>query len=240
VPPLSRLFNKKSSLNNKLQQLAQPLPYWFIKRGDLTMADDKVKDRKDEDEDDKAVSSKKTFPKKMIMMIIGFVVVLILAVGGTAAFFMSRNTSDSSSKQNNSKAVKKDKKETANDNADGTSAADNSGDAGNDGANKAIFYSIKPVFVVNIQDGTKTKFLQVQVDIMTHSDKVKIAIDNNLPLIKNDLVALFSSKSYDDLNQPAGKEQLRQDAQKAVQKIIEGQAEGGTVEAVLFPSFVMQ
>jgi flagellar FliL protein len=61
------------------------------------------------------------------------------------------------------------------------------------------------------------------------------------PIIRNDLLLLFSNQKATDLETNAGKEQLRTDALAAVRKVLaanEGKPE--KIDAVLFTTFVMQ
>ena len=106
---------------------------------------------------------------------------------------------------------------------------------------KVTFYSIKPAFVVNfVTEGRGPKYLQVQVVLKTKSSSVVNILDAYLPLIKNELVELFSSKKYDELNNPVGKEILRKEALLRIQKTLETETGKPQIESVLFESFVMQ
>jgi flagellar FliL protein len=206
------------------------------------MADTKDKSRKldeEEDSDEKSPKNKKGL-NTTLLIVFGGLLLLIVSIGGTAALFMLRTPAVSDTKAVSPAPKKETKADTT---ADATEkpAAEATAAEGEGGKPKALFYSIKPVFIVNIQAaGNKQRFLQVQIDVMTHSEKVAAALEENLPLIKNDLVAILSSKKFEDLNAPAGKDTLRQEALKAVKNIMEQQGVDGAVEAVLFPSFVMQ
>src|SRR5690606_21224653 len=77
---------------------------------------------------------------------------------------------------------------------------------------KAIFYTIRPPFVVNFQDSTRAKYLQVSIDVMARSDAAIAAVENHLPIIKNDLINLLSSQTYEVLRTAEGREALRKSA----------------------------
>lgn len=105
---------------------------------------------------------------------------------------------------------------------------------------KSKFYSIEPPFVVNIQSSDRSKFLQIKVEIMAKSNRALKAVEANIPLIKNDLITLFSSQTIEQVTTPQGKENLRKEAIKKVNAILEQESDGESVDTVLFTSFVMQ
>jgi flagellar FliL protein len=95
--------------------------------------------------------------------------------------------------------------------------------------------------VVNFGDKGPVRFLQVDIQVMTREEKVSKAIEEHMPVIRNDILLLLSSQSYETVSTLKGKEQLRNQIREAIQKILKKQAgldEG--VSAVYFTSFVMQ
>ena len=60
------------------------------------------------------------------------------------------------------------------------------------------------------------------------------------PLIRNSLVLLFSSQSFDELNTVEGKTALKEAALNAINGILEQETGQGGMDAVLFTNFVMQ
>lgn len=105
----------------------------------------------------------------------------------------------------------------------------------------AMYFPIKPAFVVNFQSRGRQRFLQTDVTVMTRDQRVFTALQSNLPLVKNRLVMILSGELYEELQTDEGKELLRQKAHEGLQQIIleEIGAEDG-VEQVLFTNFVMQ
>lgn len=106
--------------------------------------------------------------------------------------------------------------------------------------NPALFLAIDPSFTVNIAGGNRLRIMQVKVQLMARNQKILDIATSNLPIIQNNLVQLFSSKSYDELITPEGKEMLRQEALRTVQKIIMKEIGQPGIEDILFTSFVMQ
>ncbi|WP_268904928.1 flagellar basal body-associated FliL family protein [Dasania phycosphaerae] len=105
----------------------------------------------------------------------------------------------------------------------------------------AMYFPIKPPFVVNFQSRGRQRFLQTDVTIMTRDPEVFAIIQKHLPLIKNRLVMILGGGVYQELQTNEGKELMRQQVMQGVQAVIteESGKEDG-VEQVLFTNFVMQ
>lgn len=104
----------------------------------------------------------------------------------------------------------------------------------------AMYFPIKPPFVVNFQSRGRQRFLQVDVAIMTRNQQVYGAIQTHLPLIKNRLVMLFGGQVYEELQTDEGRELLRQKALEAIQSILDAEIGEAEIDQVLFTNFVMQ
>src|SRR5271155_3495531 len=106
-------------------------------------------------------------------------------------------------------------------------------------ANPSLYYAIDPPLVVNFEDGSAVRFLQISMEIMAHDEKAIESVQKNIPLIRNNLLLLMSNRNYQSLMSREGKEKLRQEALteiRAVQKK-EGSPD---VDDLLFTSFVVQ
>ncbi len=130
--------------------------------------------------------------------------------------------------------------------ADGDGEYDDEGDHG-DGEEEgdgeilpAIYLPIDPAFVVNFASQGKARFLQVTVEVMTRDPLMSDQINLHMPVIRNNLMLLFSSQSYDGVSTLEGKEGLREEALEVVQQILEEETGDPGIEAVYFTSFVMQ
>ncbi len=103
----------------------------------------------------------------------------------------------------------------------------------------AVYYAIDPPLVVNFEEGSAVRFLQITMELMAHDQKAIDSVQKNVPLIRNNLLLLMSNRNYQTLMSREGKEKLRQEALaevRAVQK-----KEGGLdVDDLLFTSFVVQ
>jgi flagellar FliL protein len=104
----------------------------------------------------------------------------------------------------------------------------------------AIFHALDPAFVVNFKDKDAIRFLQIKVQVMTHDQNVVDAIKKYSPIIRNNLLLLFSSQSYESLSSRAAKEKLQAETRNEIQKVLKAKTGKGGVDAVYFTSFVMQ
>ncbi|HHI94980.1 MAG TPA: hypothetical protein ENK04_16010 [Gammaproteobacteria bacterium] len=132
----------------------------------------------------------------------------------------------------------------AEDNVDGDGEDGDHGDGGDEEGGgetlPAIYLPIDPAFVVNFASQGKARFLQVTVEVMTRDPLMPDQIKLHMPVIRNNLMLLFSSQSYDGVSTLEGKETLREEALEVVQQILEEETGDPGIEAVYFTSFVMQ
>ncbi|HTV78772.1 MAG TPA: flagellar basal body-associated FliL family protein [Steroidobacteraceae bacterium] len=152
-------------------------------------------------------------PRKKPWLLIGIAGVVLLVCGGGAAWLLLAHN-----------APKK------------TAAAAPSPPSG-----PPLYVALDPPFVANFQGDQQVRFLQVTAQIMTHDAKTVEALKAADPIIRNDLLLLFSNQKASDLATNDGKEKLRAAALEAVRKVLaanEGKPE--KVDAVLFTTFVMQ
>ncbi len=104
----------------------------------------------------------------------------------------------------------------------------------------ATYIKVEPAFVVNFVNTDKARFLQITLELMTRQPELTGVIESHMPMIRNNLVLLFSSQTYEDLSTLEGKEALRETALQSVQDILEEETGDPVVEAVYFTSLVMQ
>ena len=107
------------------------------------------------------------------------------------------------------------------------------------GAKAAVYYAIDPPLVVNFEDGSVVRFLQITMEIMARDQKAIDSVQKNMPLIRNNLLLLMSNRNYQSLMSREGKEKLRGEALAEVQAVQKKQG-GGDVDDLLFTTFVVQ
>lgn len=104
-----------------------------------------------------------------------------------------------------------------------------------------IYIALDPPFVVNFESNGLVRFLQVTVQAETGDPVAAEIVKKHDPVIRNDLLMLFSGQTYETLSTREGKEKLRQAALTEVRRVVG--AEGGKaadIHNLYFTSFVMQ
>jgi flagellar basal body-associated protein FliL len=103
----------------------------------------------------------------------------------------------------------------------------------------SVYYAIDPPLVVNFEDGSAVRFLQITMEIMAHDEKAIDSVQKNIPLIRNNLLLLMSNRNYQSMMSREGKEKLRQEALAEV-RLVQKKEGGPDIDDVLFTSFVVQ
>jgi flagellar protein FliL len=103
-----------------------------------------------------------------------------------------------------------------------------------------LYLPLDPAFVVNFRDDQAVRYLQVGVSLMSHDQGALDAAKEAQPVIRNELLMLFSGQNYENLIDAAGKQKLQAQALAAVQKIISARTGKPGIDALYFTSFVMQ
>ena len=175
------------------------------------------------------INSKKTKPW-VLYGIIGLLVLVLMggAVVGTL-FYTGMFDTRSETDTNNQDAEYDSDEEEIDD-------EENSGEF----RKAAIYVPIEPMFVVNFEGKSRVKFLQISVEVMTRDQSVVKSIKKHMPVIRNNLTFLFSSRTYADVKTIKGKERLRTAALEEVQDIMEQETGDSAIEALYFTSFVTQ
>ena len=102
-----------------------------------------------------------------------------------------------------------------------------------------LFYAIDPPLVVNFEDGSVVRLLQITMEIMAHDQKAIDSVQKNIPLIRNNLLLLMSNRNYQTLMSREGKEKLRLEALAEV-RAVQKKEGGPDIDDLLFTSFVVQ
>jgi flagellar FliL protein len=103
----------------------------------------------------------------------------------------------------------------------------------------ALYFAIDPPLVVNFEDGSAVRFLQITMEISAHDEKAIESVQKNIPLIRNNLLLLMSNRNYQTMMSREGKEALRQEALAEV-RAVQKKSGSPDVDDVLFTSFVVQ
>lgn len=157
--------------------------------------------------------------KKIIMMIVG--VILIAGVSILSTWFMLKDKMAAPEETDVSEIVME---EPIMDPSQG----------------EAIYHALQPAFIVNFNSNGKSRFLQVELTVLTRDpESVEVLILHN-PLIRNNLLDVFTLHNIEQLITAAGKEQLAEDLGSAIEDILIIEMGRPGIESVLFRSFILQ
>jgi flagellar FliL protein len=104
----------------------------------------------------------------------------------------------------------------------------------------ALYFPLRPALIVNYNAKGRQRFLQTEISIMTRDEDVVEAVELHMPMIRNNLIILFSGQTYNELQTDEGRELLKQDALKELQNIMQQEIGKPGIEKLLFTNFVMQ
>ena len=109
-------------------------------------------------------------------------------------------------------------------------------------APKAIYVSLTPPFVGNyaLDGGPKLRVYKADIALRVTGPEAQAAVKRNDPLIRNQLVALFSQQTVDTMSSAEAKEKIRQEALKQVQQVMNDEEGKPVVEDLLFNNFIVQ
>lgn len=109
-------------------------------------------------------------------------------------------------------------------------------------APKVSYISLTPPFVGNygLDGSPKLKVFKADVALRVTGDEAAQAVKANEPLIRNQLVALFSQQTAEAMSNVEAKEKLRQEALKQTQQVMNDETGKPMVDDLLFNNLIIQ
>ncbi|GAB3480935.1 flagellar basal body-associated FliL family protein [Marinomonas epiphytica] len=104
----------------------------------------------------------------------------------------------------------------------------------------SIYLELDSPFVVDFMVAGKQRYLQLNMTLKSRDAAQIDAVKVHMPLIRNSLVLLFSSQSFEELQTIEGKKALKLAAVESVNGILEQETGRGGIDDTLFTNFVMQ
>lgn len=105
----------------------------------------------------------------------------------------------------------------------------------------SAYYIVLPEpFIFNVMGKEHDRLVQIKVQLMVRGEANETLANKHIPLIESRLLQTFSATTVEQLRQPLGREQLRQQALTAVQATMNKMTDMPVIERVLFTGFVMQ
>ena len=102
------------------------------------------------------------------------------------------------------------------------------------------YLPLKPAFVVNIRDGKRSRFLQVEMQLklsdMTQGEKIL----HHDSIIRHTMLMLLSGQEALDLYSTTGKERLRIKALKEIRTALKKEFKKLPIDDLYFTNFIIQ
>lgn len=111
---------------------------------------------------------------------------------------------------------------------------------GEDGKPVVAYYSLVPALVGNYGTGPRLKFYKADIALRVTGAEAEAKVEHHEPLIRNQLVMLFSQQSDASMADETAKEKLRQEALKQVQDVLTQEEGQPIVEDLLFNNLIIQ
>lgn len=111
-----------------------------------------------------------------------------------------------------------------------------------EGAAKVSYITLSPPFVGNygLDGSAKLKVYKADISLRVSGDEAAKAVKANEPLIRNQLVGLFTQQTSESLGSVEAKEALRQQALKQVQQVMSDETGKPMVDDLLFNNLIVQ
>ena len=109
-------------------------------------------------------------------------------------------------------------------------------------APKVVYYSLNPPFVGNFAlDGSpRLHVYKADIALKVTGAEAEAAVKHHEPLIRNQLVQLFSQQTQESMGSMEAKEKLRQEALKQTQQVMNDEEGKPVVEDLLFNNLIVQ
>ncbi len=106
----------------------------------------------------------------------------------------------------------------------------------------AIYYAINEPFTINFlnQSNQKARYLQIKVTLKGRDQASMDSAEQNLPMIQDALLDLFSDQSYEAVNSLEGRLALQSATLATVKSLLQVETGHDAIDAVYFTSFILQ
>lgn len=106
----------------------------------------------------------------------------------------------------------------------------------------AIYYPIVEPFTINFlnQSNQKARYLQIKVTLKGIDQTAIDGAEQNLPMLQDALLSLFSEQSYAEVNSIEGRQALQQSTLETIKSLLREETGNDAIDAVYFTSFILQ
>ena len=111
-----------------------------------------------------------------------------------------------------------------------------------EGAAKVSYITLSPPFVGNygLDGSSKLKVYKADIALRVSGAEAAKAVKANDPLIRNQLVGLFTQQTSESLGSVEAKEKLRQEALKQIRQVMTDETGKPMIDDLLFNNLIVQ
>lgn len=111
-----------------------------------------------------------------------------------------------------------------------------------EGAAKVSYITLSPPFVGNygLDGSSKLKIYKADISLRVSGAEAAKAVKANDPLIRNQLVGLFTQQTSESLGSVEAKEKLRQEALKQIRQVMTDETGKPMIDDLLFNNLIVQ
>ena len=91
-------------------------------------------------------------------------------------------------------------------------------------------------FIANIADRDRDRFLKLRVELELNNERVEEELDQRLPHIRDIVISLLGSKSFEEVRSIEGKDLLREEMLQRINSLLGT----GKVRRIFFTEFIVQ
>ncbi|WP_320822530.1 flagellar basal body-associated FliL family protein [Reinekea sp.] len=104
----------------------------------------------------------------------------------------------------------------------------------------AIYHAVQPAFIINYTNNGRSRFLQVELSLLTRNPgAIEVLVLHN-PLIRNNLLDVFARQDVLQLGSADGKQKLADELTSTIQDVLSIEMGDPGIESVLYRSFILQ
>ena len=119
-------------------------------------------------------------------------------------------------------------------------AAESEGEEGDAAGSAAIYLPLKPAFVVNYGGKGRLKYIKSELSVRLSNSNAANSLRHHMPLVRHEIVMIFSRQTDEGLGTQDGKEAMRQEILEVVRKVIKEQDGQEGVVDVFFNTLMIQ
>lgn len=180
--------------------------------------------------EEKEEKQEKKGGNSLVLIIVAVLLVVLLVIGGLVVFLLASGDGEHDAAMANAEA-----QASAQAAAPAQKAAAKPQERSNDYFNVGPMYPLEQ-FLVNLLSETGSRYLKMTINIELSAETLTPEIDQKKPLLRDIVIRILTSKTYEDISTAKGKERLKDEIATKINETLRD----GYVKNVFFTDFIVQ